>query len=108
MNGSWKKERNNMSKVDIDNIQDFLTVVREDENKKHQIVCIELLLRRHPPAAVISFLTDLHKDYTRKLKKVIREDKTSCKLDEIIAAKFRIKMAINSIRNYANEGGRTI
>ena len=97
-----------MSKVEVDNIQDFLTVVREKDNKKHQIVCIELLLRRHPPAAVISFLTDIHKDYTRKLKKVIREDKTSCKLDEIIAAKFRIKMAINSIRNYANEGGRTI
>lgn len=97
-----------MSKVDIDNIQDFLTVVREKENKKHQIVCIELLLRRHPPAAVIKFLTDLHKDYTRKLKKVIREDKTSWKLDELIAAKFRIKMAINTIKNYANEGGRTI
>ena len=96
-----------MSKIEIDKIQDFLTVVRENENKKHQIVCIELLLRRHPPAAVISFLTDLHKDYTKKLKKVIREDRTSFKLDELIAAKFRIKMAINSIRNYANEGGRT-
>ena len=97
-----------MSKVEIDKIQDFLTVVKEKENKPHQIVCIELLLRRHPPAAVISFLNDLHKDYTRKLKKVIREDKTSWKLDELIAAKFRIKMAINSIKNYANEGGRTI
>ena len=97
-----------MSKIEIDNIQDFLTVVREKENKRHQIVCIELLLRRHPPAAVICFLNDLHKDYTRKLKKVIREDKTSWKLDELIAAKFRIKMAINSIKNYANEGGRAI
>ena len=97
-----------MSKIEIDKIQDFLTVVKENENKRHQIVCIELLLRRHPPAAVISFLNDLHKDYTRKLKKVIREDKTSFKLDELIAAKFRIKMAINSIKNYANEGGRAI
>jgi hypothetical protein len=97
-----------MSKIEIDNIQSFLTVVRENENKKHQIVCIELLLRRHPPAAVISFLNDLHKDYTRQLKRILRTDKTSFKLDEIIAAKFRVKMAINVIRNYANEGGRTI
>ena len=58
-----------MSKVEIANIQDFLTIVREDKNKKYQIVCIELLLRRHPPAAVISFLTDLHKDYTKKAEK---------------------------------------
>lgn len=95
-----------MSKNEIDNIQEFLTVVRENENKKYQIVCIELLLRRHSPTKVISFLTDLHKDYTRKLKRVIKEDKTSFQLDEIIAKKFRVKMAINAIKNYANEGGR--
>lgn len=94
-----------MSKKEIDNIQNFLTVVRENEKKK-QILNIELLLRRHSPAAVILFLTDIHKDYSRKLQRIIREDKTSSKLDEIIAAKFRIKMAINSIRNYANQGGR--
>lgn len=96
-----------MRKNEIENVQGFLTIVRENEEKKREVINVELLLRRHPPAAVIRFLTDLHKDYTHKLQKVIREDRTSFKLDEIIAIKFRIKMAINAIRNYANEGGRT-
>ena len=96
-----------MNKNKIDNIQEFLTVNKGDDIPKQQIVNIQLLLHRHPPAAVIRFLTDLHQEYSKKLQKVIREDKTSSRLDELIAAKFRIKMAINSIRNYANEGGRT-
>jgi hypothetical protein len=93
-----------MSKNEIDSIQDFLTVVKED--KKVQIVNVELLLRKHPPKMVIGFLSELHKDYTRKLQKIIHEDKTSSKLNEIIATKFRIKMAMNSIKNYTSEGGK--
>ena len=95
-----------MSKKEIDNIQDFLTITKEDENRKHQIVNVELMLRCHPPDAVIQFLDGLHKEYARKLQQIIREDKTSSKLNKIVATKFRIKMAINSIRNYVNEGGK--
>ena len=95
-----------MSKNEIENIQQFLTVVDEDENKKYQIVNIQLLLNRHSPGSVIRFLTELHKDYTRKLQRVLRKDRTSSKIDQIIAAKWRVKMAINAIRNTVNEGGR--
>ena len=95
-----------MSKKEIDNIQDFLTIVKEDENRKHQIVNVELMLRRHPPMAVINFLDGLHKEYAKKLQKVIREDKTSTKLNKIIATKFRIKMAINCIKNIDKPGGK--
>ena len=95
-----------MSKKEIDNIQDFLTIVKEDENKKHQIVNVELMLRRHPPSAVIDFLNGLHKEYARKLQKVIREDKTSQRLNKIISTKFRIKMAINCIKNVHKQGGQ--
>ena len=95
-----------MNKSSIDNIQAFLTVDKGDDKPKYQIINIQLLLRRHSPSAVIRFLTDLHKDYTRKLQKIIQEDKTSCKVDQIIAAKWRVKMAINAIKNYVNEGGR--
>ena len=94
-----------MSKKEIDNIQDFLTIVKEDENRKHQIVNVEFMLKRHPPSAVINFLDGLHKDYARKLQKIIREDKTSTKLNNIIATKFRIKMAINCIKNIDKHGG---
>lgn len=95
-----------MSKNEISNIQDFLTIDQKDSKKKYQIVNVEFLLRRHPPSAVIGFLDELHKDYKKKLQKIIREDKTSSKLNDIIATKFRIKMAINSIKNYDNQGGR--
>jgi hypothetical protein len=94
-----------MSKKEIDNIQDFLTIVKEEENRKHQIVNVELMLRRHPPSAVIDFLNGLHKEYARKLQKVIREDKTSQRLNKIISTKFRIKMAINCIKNAHKQGG---
>jgi len=95
-----------MSKKEIKNIQEFLTIVKEDENRKHQIVNIELMLRRHKPGAVIDFLDGLHKEYARKLQKIIREDKTSTRLNNIIATKFRIKMAINCIKNIDKQGGQ--
>ena len=95
-----------MSKKEINNIQDFLTIVKEDENRKHQIVNVELMLRRHPPSAVIDFLDGLHKEYAKKLQKVIREDKTSSRLNEILGTKFRIKMAINCIKNVQKPGGK--
>jgi len=62
------------------------------------------MLRRHPAAAVIDFLDSLHKQYAKKLQKVIREDKTSSRLNKIIATKFRIKMAINCIKNAHKQG----
>jgi len=95
-----------MSKKEICQIQDFLTINYQDEERKHQIVNVEFLLRRHPPEAVIKFLEQLHKEYTRKLKKIIRTDKTSHRLNDILGKKFRIKMSINLIKNYAKEGGR--
>lgn len=93
-----------MSKSEIHNIQDFLTINYPEEDRKHQIVNVEFLLRRHPPEAVIKFLELLHKQYSKNLKAIIRRDKTSIRLNEIIAKKFRIKMAINTIRNYS--GGK--
>ncbi len=46
-----------MTKKIINTVQDYLTVVGED--KVYQIVNVELLLRRHPPEAVIVFLEQL-------------------------------------------------
>ena len=43
-----------MTKKVISNVQEFLTIVGED--RVYQIVNVELLLRRHPPQAVIAFL----------------------------------------------------
>ena len=92
-----------MTKRAINDVQAFLTFTETDGNRVYQIVNVELLLRRHPPEAVISFLQELQKDYGKALSKLIQEDKTNSQINELVAKRFRIKMAINTIRNFNNE-----
>ena len=86
-----------MTKKIINTVQDYLTVVGED--KVYQIVNVELLLRRHPPEAVIVFLEQLRIEYKKELAQLIRNNKTDPKINELVAKNFRIKMAINTIKN---------
>ncbi|WP_319406279.1 hypothetical protein [uncultured Desulfosarcina sp.] len=92
-----------MTKRAINDVQSFLTFMETDGNRVYQIVNVELLLRRHPPEAVVSFLQELHKDYGKALSKLIQEDKTSSQINEMVAKRFRLKMAINTIRNYEKD-----
>ncbi len=86
-----------MTKKIISNVQEFLTVVGED--RVYQIVNVELLLRRHPPEAVIAFLDKLRSEYSKELSGLIKNNKTDPKINELVAKNFRIKMAINTIKN---------
>jgi len=86
-----------MTKRVINDVQDYLTVVGED--KVYQIVNVELLLRRHPPEAVIAFLDQLRSEYQKELGQLIKKNKTDAKINELVAKNFRIKMAINTIKN---------
>ena len=92
-----------MTKRVISDVQAFLTFMESEGNRVYAIVSVELLLRRHPPEAVISFLQELHKDYGKELSKLIQEDKTSSKINELVAKRFRLKMAINCIKNNSNQ-----
>ena len=87
-----------MTKRVINHVQEFLTVV--DDGKVYQIVNIVLLLKRHPPDAVIAFLKELQSDYKKELSKLIKTDRTDSRINELVAKSFRIKMAINTIKNY--------
>ena len=86
-----------MTKRVITQVQDYLTVVGED--RVYQIVNVELLLRRHPPEAVIAFLNQLRTEYKKELSDLIKSNKTDPKINELVAKNFRIKMAINTIKN---------
>jgi hypothetical protein len=86
-----------MTKKVINQVQDYLTVVGED--RVYTIVNVELLLRRHPPDAVIAFLNQLRSEYKRELSQLIKNNKTDSKINELVARNFRIKMAINTIKN---------
>ena len=87
-----------MTKKVINHVQEFLTVI--DDDKIYQIVNVELLLRRHPADAVIAFLRELQSDYKKELAKLIKTDRTDSRINELVAKSFRIKMAINTIKNY--------
>ena len=86
-----------MTKKVISNVQEFLTIVGED--RVYEIVNVELLLRRHPPQAVIAFLQQLRSDYKKELSKLMKDSKTSSRVNELVVMNFRIKMAINTIKN---------
>lgn len=90
-----------MTKKIINRVQDFLTIVGED--RVYQIVNVELLLKRHPPEAVIGFLTLLREDYKRDLAKLLKDNRTDPRINELVAKNFRIKMAINTIKNAGKE-----
>ena len=86
-----------MTKKVINHVQDYLTVVGED--KVYQIVNVELLLRRHPSEAVIAFLQQLRSEYQKELGQLIKNNKTDARINELVAKNFRLKMAINTIKN---------
>jgi len=92
-----------MTKRAINDVQGFLTFVESGGDRVYEILNVGLLLRRHPPEAVVSFLQELHKDYSKELSKLIQEDKTNSMINELVAKRFRLKMAINTIRNYERE-----
>jgi len=86
-----------MTKKIISNVQEYLTVVSDD--KCYQIVNVELLLRRHPPEAVIAFLDQLRTEYKKKLGQLIKNNKTDSRINDLLAKNWRIKMAIITIKN---------
>jgi hypothetical protein len=88
-----------MTKKIISRVQEFLTIIQNDGDKIYQIVNIELLLRKHPPSAVISFLQELKNDYRKQLKQLLSENVSNERINELVAKNFRIKMAIATIRN---------
>jgi hypothetical protein len=90
-----------MTKKIINRVQDFLTVVGED--RVYQIVNVELLLKRHPPEAVIGFLTLLREDYKKELAGLLKDNRTDSRINDLVAKNFRIKMAINTIKNADKE-----
>jgi len=90
-----------MSRETIQEAQDFLTMISEDRVKR--IIDIEPLLARHTRDSVLSLLQDLYRDKEKVLKKLIHEDKTSSRINELIVAMFRIHMAMKTIEGEKEE-----
>jgi len=77
--------------------QQYLTFEKDDRLKL--IVNIEDLLKRHSVRKVVGFLKQYLHEKETELKNLIRTDKTEKRVDELIAAIFRMHMAIETLVN---------
>ncbi len=76
--------------------QEFLTFMNNGHVKR--IIDIEKLLKRHPTTIVLSLLKDLLREKQRTLKELVVTDKITPKVNDTVAAMFRINMAIKTIQ----------
>jgi hypothetical protein len=90
-----------MSRETIQEAQEFLTMISEDRVRR--IVDIEPLLARHPKESVLSMLESLYSEKKDVLAKLIQEDKTSSRINELIVTLFRIHMAMKIIEGDGKE-----
>ena len=90
-----------MTRRVINQVRDYITIVTED--RVYQICPVELLLLRHSPEAVIAFLEQLRAEYKKELGELIRGNPTHPKINHLVVLNFRLKMAINTIKNAKQE-----
>ena len=86
-----------MKDIEIKTAQDYLTVLHDD--RVHQIINVDLLLKRHSPESVVDFMEQLQEQHHKELRKLLKKDKTDPRINDLVAKRFRIRMAINTIRN---------
>jgi hypothetical protein len=90
-----------MTRRVINQVRDYITIVTED--RVYQICPVEVLLMRHPPSAVVGFLEQLRAEYKKELRDLIRVNPTHPKINHLVVLNFRLKMAINTIKNAQHE-----
>ena len=84
-----------MTKESIIEAQEYLRVKTEYGCKR--IIDIRALFKSHNDSEVIKFLKDYLREMEKTLKNMILIDKSHPKVDRIVAAMFRISMAIKSL-----------
>jgi hypothetical protein len=94
-----------MTAENIQSIQEYLTVSNDHQSRK--ILNVEVLLKRHGPGPVFHLLKKLYSEKGEILANLMKRDKSSPQIDEVISEMFRIHMAIkelNKLNNQAFEG----
>jgi hypothetical protein len=95
-----------MTKRVINQVRDYMTIVTED--RVYQICPVEMLLRQQTPEAVVGFLELLRAEYKKELGEILKDNKTHPKINHLVVLNFRLKMAINTIRNAKTGDGRNL
>ncbi len=84
-----------MTKESITEAQEYLRVKTEYGCKR--IIDVRALFKGHKDEEVIKFLKDHLREKEKALKNMILVDKSHPRVDQIVAAMFRISMAIKSL-----------
>ena len=82
-------------------IQNYLTV--DYGNYKRTIIDVNLLLRRHTPEAVVTFLYQLLKEKEKALRNLIITDKTSPKVNDTVSFMLRVYLVIKILERETEE-----
>jgi len=90
-----------MTRRVINQVRDYVTIITED--RVYQICPVEMLLRQQTPEAVVALLGQLRAEYKKELREILKENKTHPKINHLVVLNFRLKMAINTIRNAKRE-----
>lgn len=91
-----------------DEIKTMETLLRVQENgQDHHIIRIAPLMSKHPKSAVIVYLERLQKEYTHRLRRLIKVNPGSTKLDQLLVVVFRLSMAISFIRRCNTKASTT-
>ncbi len=86
-----------MDEQTISTAQGWLTV--DDGCRERKLVDLGLIIHRHSVEKVLQFLDYLCQDYDRHLKRHIRKDMTDPRINDIVAKRFRVKMAMRTMQN---------
>ena len=85
----------------INEIQNYLTI--DYGEYKKTILDINLLLRRHTPEAVVTFLYQLIKEKEKALRNLIISDKSSPKVNDTVAFMLRVYLVIKILEREMEE-----
>jgi len=85
----------------INEIQNYLTI--DYGEYKKTILDINLLLRRHTPEAVVTFLYQLIKEKEKALRNLIISDKSSPKVNDTVAFMLRVYLVIKILERETEE-----
>ncbi|SHJ72844.1 hypothetical protein SAMN02745216_02139 [Desulfatibacillum alkenivorans DSM 16219] len=81
----------------VSTAQNWLTI--DQGHSELKLVDLTMIMHSHSTDKVIQFLGYLCQDYDRDLKRHIRKDKTDPRINDIVARRFRVKMAMRTMQN---------
>lgn len=86
-----------MTRQNIIDAQGYLTMRKNECTRR--ILDIHSLMRNHSQSEIIQFMKEYLREKEKSLKEMVLTDKSNHRVDEIVAAMFRLHMAIRILED---------